>query len=361
VIADDLVALHSSDPVSVYLSAMVRMEHPSVDAVAEALYEQRRLVRHHAMRRTLWVATPELVRLMHATTTRKLVGPEHRRIIKLLAESQVDDPEAWLQDARARLLASLHADGAATARMLGERVPALRHPLQMSPGKSYGATVSAHTRVLLLLGFEGAIVRTRPTGTWINGQYTWSAMDSWLPGGIEGPGEREAARDLASRWLGSFGPGTSADLQWWAGWTSAVTRRALADCGAVPVDLDGAPGWLAAGDDGEVQDLQPWVALVPGLDPTTMGWKEREWYLDPSARDVFDRNGNAGPAIWADGRVVGGWAQAPDGEIRTHLFRELGRVHRRFLADRVAELGRMLGETRFTVRFPGRVQPVLLG
>jgi hypothetical protein len=28
--------------------------------------------------------------------------------------------------------------------------------------------------VLLLLGFEGAIVRGRPTGTWINAEYHWA-------------------------------------------------------------------------------------------------------------------------------------------------------------------------------------------
>ena len=78
-IADDLVALHSTDPVTVYLSAMVRMARPSVAAVEQALYDDRTVVRHHAMRRTLWVATPDVVRLMHAAATRKLAGPEHRR------------------------------------------------------------------------------------------------------------------------------------------------------------------------------------------------------------------------------------------------------------------------------------------
>src|SRR6476661_3058250 len=76
-IAEDVVALHSSDPVTVYLSAMLRMRHPSVAAVERALYDDRAVVRHHAMRRTLWVATPDVVRVMHAAATRRLAGPEH--------------------------------------------------------------------------------------------------------------------------------------------------------------------------------------------------------------------------------------------------------------------------------------------
>src|SRR3954462_11620763 len=241
-IADDLVALHSTDPVTVYLSAMARMRHPSVEAVERALYDDRSAVRHHALRRTLWVATPDVVRLMHAAATRKLVGPERRRTAGLLADNGVAAPEGWLDDAREQVLAALHEHGPMTARTLGERVPALRHKIVMAPGKKYSASISAHTRVLLNLGFEGQIVRTRPTGTWINGAYTYAAMDSWLDGGLGDLDDAAAACELALRWLGACGPGTTADLQWWMGWTGATTKRALGDCGAVPVDLAGRTG-----------------------------------------------------------------------------------------------------------------------
>lgn len=354
-IADDLVALHSTDPVTVYLSAMVRMRHPSVAAVEQALYVDRAVVRHHAMRRTLWVATPEVVRLMHAAATRKLVGPEHRRTAKLLAENGVDDPDAWLADARDQVLAALSEHGPMTARALGERVPALRHKVVMAPGKKHSAVVSAHTRVLLNLGFEGQVVRTKPTGTWINGAYTYAAMDSWLEGGLGELDEREAARDLALLWLAAFGPGTAADLQWWMGWTVATTKAALADSRAVEVSLDGRAGWLASGDEEPVQPVDPWVALLPGLDPTTMGWKERDWYLPASAQHAFDRMGNAGPTIWVDGRVAGVWDQRRDGALATRMFVEPTAEQRAAVDLRVSEVSEMLGDTRFTVRFPSPV------
>lgn len=359
-VADDLVALHSTDPVTVFLSAMLRMRSPSVEAVEQALYDDRSVVRHHAMRRTLWVATPDVVRVMHAAATRRLVGPEHRRTAKLLAGSGVEDPERWLAEARVRVLQALHEHGPLTARSLGTRVPALRQKIVMAPGKSYSATVSAHTRVLLNLGFEGEVVRTRPTGTWINGAYTYAATDSWLPGGMGEIAERDAARDLALRWLRAFGPGTAQDLQWWAGWTVATTRTALADCAAVEVDLDGRSGFVAPGDEEPVEAAEPWVALLPGLDPTTMGWKERDWYLPAASTPTFDRMGNAGPTVWVDGQVVGGWVQAPDGTIRIRLCADLTAAQRAAVDDRAAELANMLGETRFTVRFPSPVSAALL-
>jgi hypothetical protein len=240
-------------------------------------------------------------------------------------------------------------------------VPALRHPIEMSPGKSYGATVSAHTRVLLVLGFEGRILRTKPTGTWVNGAYTYTAVDSWLPGGMGEMDEREAAASLADRWLRSFGPATATDLQWWMGWTVALTRAALFGCGAVEVRLDGGgAAWVAAQDDDEPEEPGPWVALLPSLDPTTMGWKERAWYLPDAAATAFDTNGNAGPTVWVDGRVVGAWAQRPDGEIRVHYFEKVAAARRREVDRRVRDLAAMIGVTRFTVRFPGRIQASLL-
>jgi hypothetical protein len=46
-----------------------------------------------------------------------------------------------------------------------------------------------------------------------------------------------------------------------------------------------------------------------------MGWKERGFYLGAHAEKIFDRNGNGGPTAWWDGRIVGGWAQEPDGTV----------------------------------------------
>src|SRR3954451_22723622 len=367
-IADDLVALHSTDPVTVFLSAMARMRDPSVEAVERALYVDRAVVRHHAMRRTLWVATPDVVRLMHVAATRKLAGPEHRRTARLLADNGVADPEDWLAEARRQVLDLLEEHGPLTAKALGDKVPALRHMIVMAPGKSYSATISAHTRVLLNLGFEGHILRTRPTGSWINGAYTYAAADSWLDGGLPQAAspaaaraeEREAAAGLALRWLQRFGPGTTTDLQWWAGWTAALTRAALEECGAEQVLVEEGSAWVAPGDHDPEEPAPPWVALLPGLDPTTMGWKERDWYLPAAAAQAFDRMGNAGPTIWADGRVVGAWVQAPDGQLRTRLFCELTQEQSAAVDRRADEVAAMIGGTRFTVRSPSPASTALL-
>lgn len=365
-IAEDLVALHSTDPVSVMLSVLVRMEHPSIAAVEDVVYEQRALIRHHAMRRTLWLATPETVRLMHAAATRKLVGPARRQVLKLLATAGVTDPDAWLVAAGDRIVEHLDTHGPATAREIGQQVDGLRVPLQLATGKPYASTQGAHSQVITLLGFQGRILRTRPT-SWITGAYAYAAADSWLPGGLGDEDELTSAIELAGRWLRRFGPGTTTDLQWWMGWTAGLTRAALAGCGATAVELSTGPGWIAADDDsaGEINEhragAEPWVALLPALDPSTMGWKQRAWYLPDAAVEAFDSVGNGGPTIWVDGRIVGAWAQDKQGEVHLHYFEQVAAVRRREVDDRVADLTSMIGPTRFSVRFPGNVHARILG
>ena len=140
----------------------------------------------------------------------------------------------------------------------------------------------------------------------------------------------------------------------------ATTKRALADVGAVEVELDEGPGYLLPDDLDEVGAPEPSTALLPGLDPSTMGWKQRGFHLDPAHVPLlFDRNGNGGPTLWVDGRVVGGWTQRKDGEIALRILSDVGAAAR----DAIAPAGRrpaaLLGEVRFSVRFPAPLQAEL--
>ena len=118
---------------------------------------------------------------------------------------------------------------------------------------------------------------------------------------------------------------------------------------------DGVTGYVAADDaDPVAEPVEPWAALLPGLDPTAMGWQDRDWFLAPSMRDaLFDRSGNVGPTVWWDGRVVGGWAQRPDGEIVWRVLDSDG-VGQEALAAITAEASRLhswVGPARITPRF----------
>lgn len=356
-ITDSLVALHSSDPVTVYLSAAARMVRPSLGAVDDALYERRSLLRHHSMRRTLWIFGHAAARDAHHGATLAVAKVQRRNLLGMLEAGGVAEPQAWLKAAAADVVALLGETGPLTSREIGTRLPELAIPLPVGGG-TFATTQGAHTRVLLQLGFEGHVLRARPTGTWINGQYRWAATGEWFPGGFGELDTRAAAAGLARRWLAAFGPGTRTDLQWWAGWTVATTKAALADVGAVEVQLAGQDdvggiGYVLPDDVDPPAAAPRSFALLPGLDPSTMGWKQRGFHLDPADVPVlFDRNGNGGPTAWVDGRVVGGWHHRRNGSVALHLISDVDAEARAALGERAAMIEHLLGEVRFSVRFP---------
>jgi hypothetical protein len=362
-VAEALVALHSSDPVTVYLAAAARLEHPSVETVDNAMYRDRSLFRHHAMRRTLWVMGPETVRAAHAACTVKIAATETKRFLAWLeATPSIARPDQWLEMATEQIVTYLEAGTAASTREIGLAMPELTVPVTVGKGSRQETTITAHSRVLLIAALNGKVVRTAPQGSWTASNYIWDTAARWgLPELTSSEPDRGAALLLA-RVLDRFGPCTLRDLTWWTGWTQTMTRKALQAISATEVMLEsGSTAWVNPGDTATEDAPPPWVALLPGLDPTTMGWKEREWYLDPDvAEHVFDRNGNAGPTIWIDGKVVGGWAQRPDGEIIFDLHRQLSRKQRTMLEEAASRLVGFVGETRFRVRFPSPNQKRLL-
>ena len=101
------------------------------------------------------------------------------------------------------------------------------------------------------------------------------------------------------RWLLIFGPGTRDDIAWWTGWGSARRDR----------------HW---------RPLAPW-------------------------RCGFD---SAGPTIWVEGRIVGGWAQRPSGEIAVRLLEKVDTETARMIDAEAARLAAWLGPTRIRWPFP---------
>jgi hypothetical protein len=83
-----------------------------------------------------------------------------------------------------------------------------------------------------------------------------------------------------------------------------------------------------------------------------MGWQQREWYLGDHVPALFDRNGNAGPTVWCDGRVIGGWAQRKDGTVVHRLLEDVGSACGQAVAAEAARLEGWLGDVRISPRFP---------
>jgi hypothetical protein len=359
--ARGVVCLHATDPASVYLSAWARTTDLTIGVVERALYEDRVLVRMLAMRRTMFVIPVEEAPLFHSAASLAIARGERKRNEQLVALLGVDDPAAWIEEAEAATLVTLERMGEATAQELSAEVPALQQKVRVNVGKPYEGDIGMSSRVLLLMALEGKVVRGRPRGTWISSQYRWAPMTGWLGRTLPELPTDEAQAEVVRRWLSSFGPGTEADLRWWTGWTARAVRAARAPVGAVEVDLDGEAGFVLADDLEPTPTPEPWVALLPSLDPTTMGWKLREWYLGDYKDALFDTSGNAGPTIWVDGRIVGGWAMRPDGEVVTKLLEDVGREASEAVDAETGRLTEWLQAARVVPRFPTPLHKELVG
>ena len=128
---------------------------------------------------------------------------------------------------------------------------------------------------------------------------------------------------------------------------------ALAQIDTAQVALTGgATGLVLAADAAPVAAPEPWVALLPALDPAPMGWQERSWYLGEHRASCFDRSGNIGPTVWSDGRIVGGWAQRRgSGEVAVRMLEDVGAEAERAVAEEAARTQEWIGDVRVTPRF----------
>ncbi len=355
--ARSVVVLHATDPATVYLSVLARCARATIPDVAAAMYDEHALVRLMAMRRTLFVAPRELVPVVHAAASLDVAATMRKRLLKDLATVPTDPPlpsgaealAAWLQEVEDEVEATLAGLGVASGAQLGAAVPRLRTAFLPTTTKAYDVRRTITSQVLVLMGAEGRLVRRQPLGSWSSRQHTWELGRAVWPQGLPGVARADARAALVAAYLGRFGPATETDVAWWTGWSLRDARAAITASGAQSHD-----GRLWAADDqpGEAGDAdatpQEVATLLPALDPTPMGWKERSWFLPPdeaARRSLYDTYGNVGPTVWWAGEVVGGWAVRPDGTIATRLLTDRGATAARAIATAVEALEPRTGGT----------------
>lgn len=121
-----------------------------------------------------------------------------------------------------------------------------------------------------MLGVRGEIVRGPNDSGWTNSRPRWTLTSDWIGAPLTAVEPDHARTELVRTWLRTFGPATVTDIKWWFGNTLTWARQALRDIGAVEVDLHGSPGYALADDLDTEPEPEPWAALLPGLDVTTM-------------------------------------------------------------------------------------------
>jgi hypothetical protein len=159
-----------------------------------------------------------------------------------------------------------------------------------------------------------------------------------------------ALRTLVLRYLYAYGPATP---QHFAKWLGIPPRYAAGLFGRLggeleSVELDGKPGWTAAGDTGTPPRPHRGIRLLPYFDAYVVAGQPRDrLYPGAAAARALTPAGQAGnyPVLLVDGVVGGVWHQRLSGRklaITVEPLRELTARQRRQLDDEVDLVGAVM-------------------
>ena len=225
-----VVALHATDPASVYLSVLARSAASTLADVSAAMYERRALVRWMAMRRTLFLLPRADVPVVQAAVSTPLAAVLRRRLVSQLKRNGTQPPidgelETWLSSLQGRVEQALRARGSATGAELAADVPALR---TFIPPRAASDRPQNVTSALLTMMSAGPHRPRHPDRLLDEPPPPLGARRALVARRPARTDRRRLTARTRRRWLARFGPATANDLQWWTGWNQATARHALA-------------------------------------------------------------------------------------------------------------------------------------
>jgi uncharacterized protein YcaQ len=326
--------LHAQVMSSAELTLHARVEGLDREAVSQALWKHRSLVKLWAMRGTLHLLpAAELDTWLGALST----YDHYRKKVWLKAFDITEEQLEQLVDAIGQALdgelRTREELGAEVARIAGS--PELADKVQGSWGP-YLKPASFRGR-LCFGPNDGQKVRfTRP--------------DAWLGRELGQGDPEEARREVTRRHLGAFGPAAREDLARWWGVQPAQGGRMLNALGheVVAVEVAGTAGWMLEEHAEEAASEEPaarLVRLLPGFDMWVIGAaRDAAALLDPAEKKrVYRNQGWISPVLLVNGRMEGVWKHERKGKRLTVEVEPFGKLPKWARAEVEAEAVRLAG------------------
>jgi hypothetical protein len=322
-VAADICGLHAQVMSSAELSLWARVEELPRDAVRDALWKHRTLVKLWAARGTLYLLpAAELgVWLSALGTQTKFGNTGHPDIDELAgAVGRALDGRVLSRDELADEVARI-----TRSRALAENVRF-----------SWGSYLKAAS-------FRGLICFAESDGARVR----FTSVRSWVPGAIDRSEPDVALHAVTRRFLGGYAPVTAEQVAgWWVG--PPIRRRglrmleALGD-EALEMTVEGQPSWVLAQDVARMTSVAvPDVArLLPAFDPWVISAPRALLAPERRAR-VYRPQGWISPVLLVNGRVAGVWRHTRTGrrlDVELDPFERLPAWARRQLeaeAERLA-------------------------
>ncbi|GGO89107.1 winged helix DNA-binding domain-containing protein [Wenjunlia tyrosinilytica] len=292
--------VYSSAP-TCYLTYAARVPGFRLKDLDRALFTERSLVRFRCFHEMVYIVPAEDAGWMTAAT--KAATGNTRTLLKMSGQTERSYEE--------------YASGIEAA--LTGREPATVPEIRAALGGREGEPGNVLSNTVALMCRQNRLVRASVRGSWTSNSHAYTTWEQWFGTQLDLPDPAASRVRLARHYLSALGPASAADLKWWAGWTVAETKAALAGLGdeAVEVVLTGegtgdTPAWLLAEHLSEVREApEPTgVRLLPYWDPYAMGYLRtaRQRVVDDEDRArVYDKSGNGTSILLVRGRAAGVW------------------------------------------------------
>lgn len=342
------------------ISLWARVRDLRVEDVDAALRE-RTLVKAWCMRRTLHLLPSEdlgiFVRGSARRAEREIRWVRGRGISDRVLEKLIDAALRVLDQplTRRELIERV-------SRSLGVRTRAIRGEGWGSrtrvPGVAVGGLTFPARYLLHLVGARGVVCSGPSRGN----EPTFVRADAWIPQWRDVPRER-AEKELLRRYLRAFGPATPSDFAMWTGIPLTEAREIWAreEADIAPVSVDGWGAAVLRDDLHELEGVEferPPVRLLPYFDSFLLGHREREHLVAMRDRKrVYRAQGWIAPVVLVDGRAVGVWAHAWEGNRLRVGVTKFASISRRITAgirEEARDLGRFLGGPNVDVQIAFR-------
>jgi hypothetical protein len=325
-VASNICGLHAQVMSSAELSLLARVHGLERDALRQALWTHRTLVKLWAARGTLYLLPSEELGVWLAAfgTLTKFGNTGH---------PQTDT----LADAVGRAL---------EGRLL-TRIELARQVREITGSAEFGEWVRfSWGSYLKAASFRGLICFAPSVGA----QVRFTSPRTWVIGEIDKYDPIDAIREITRHFLGAYGPATAEELAgWWLGPPMPKHgARMLATLGeeVVEVDVEGRRAWVLERDLHDMLSAEsPNVArLLPAFDPWVSGGSRRAVMLEPGfAARVHRPQGWISPVLLVNGRIAGVWKHVRRGSRLVVEMESFGKVAAWARAQLEVEAERLAG------------------
>lgn len=257
------------------------------DALADAAFADKSLIRTYSLRSTFHIVHPADARWLTALARERFISTTASQHRKLELDEKIF----------AKCNAIIHDALSGGKEQTRDELKALLEK------KKINCEPQRMNNILYRAGMDGLICSGKRRGK----EFTYALLDDYVPPAKKFPVE-EALSLLALRYITGHGPATAQDFSWWSGYPVTACKAALLSHGKTlhAITVQEQEYWMLP----ETRPGKPstGIKLLSGFDEYYMGFKDKRPMLDEAfSKHLSPPNGLLPYIILLNGKVAGTW------------------------------------------------------